>query len=173
MTVQYIAIPSNTFPLHANNFKQNNHNITIMSLNILAYFILRTGKSSEGQFSVSFQNLSVWWACQYKLFEMLGKSDWQAILNQKKTELKGTFFKLKTVCWFKLCVVLSNWQIKKLEFNFETKQKTWLRSKGNFFNKSLNLSCWQENVVKLHTGIVLYTQNKVKQHLLSIDQKSQ
>ena len=59
--------------------------------------------------------------------------------------------------------------------NFETKQKIWLSSKGNFFGKSLNLhvSCWQENVVKLHTGIVLYTQNKVKQHFLSIDQKSQ
>ena len=59
VTVQYIAITSNTFPLHANNFKQKNHNITIMSLNILADFILRTGKSSEGQISVSFQNLSV------------------------------------------------------------------------------------------------------------------
>ena len=58
VTVQYIAITSNTFPLHANNFKQTNHNITIMSLNILADFILRTGKSN-GQISVSFQNLSV------------------------------------------------------------------------------------------------------------------
>ena len=37
-----------------NNFKQKNRNITIMSLNILDDFILRTGKSSEGQISVSF-----------------------------------------------------------------------------------------------------------------------
>ena len=102
-----------------NNFKQKNHNITIMSLNIQYWLTLCWGQANQvrGKFQflskiylsdvfVKINSLKCW-------VSLIDRQFWTR--RKLPNWTKGTFFKLKTVCCFKLCVVLSNSQIKKLE----------------------------------------------------------